>query len=72
MGLIAAEKAGLRIVFPFEIQRLDMPVGDKLEERALIALSVDYAYTLDQDVGRIDQATIQLRVDEAEETISHA
>ena len=41
-GLDAAEDRDFRVVFPFNVRRLDLRVGDAWEERAVIDLPLDY------------------------------
>ena len=54
-GLTAAEDGEFRIVAPLSVQRLDVVLGEKWEQRALVSLSVDYADTYnDPDAGYID------------------
>ena len=47
---------GFRVVQtpPLSVRRLDDIVGDDLQERALVNLSIDYADTSNQDAGYID------------------
>ena len=39
---------------PLSVQRLDVPVGEQWEQRALVALSVDYADLSNEEAGYID------------------
>ena len=53
-GLTAAEDGEFRIVVPLSVQRLDVPVGEGWEQRALVSLSVDYADLENEHAGYID------------------
>ena len=68
-GLEEAAKGVFRVVFPLSFRRLDMPVGDKFEERAVVDLGVDYQHILTVNDGVIRTVAVELCYEGHEETI---